>query len=62
MNWAVPVGVAIVVVLLGGVAARAWWNLAHKAAPYGDDRSGVPASGEREDDAVIIRDEEKRDG
>jgi hypothetical protein len=55
MNWGVAIGVAVVVVVLGGVAARLWWNLAHKAAPYGDERHA--RRGEDRDNVVVIKDE-----
>lgn len=60
MNWAVAIGVAVVVVVLGGVAARAWWKLAHKAAPYGDETARGP-NAPREEEVIIISENEKRE-
>lgn len=57
MDWSVAIGVAVVVVVLGGIAARLWWNLAHKAAPYGDER-GAPGK-QNQENVVVIKDEWK---
>lgn len=56
MNWTIAIGVAVVVVVLGGVAAILWWNLANKAAPYGDQR-GTPRR--ERDEGIVIKDEGK---
>lgn len=55
MNWGIALGVAVVVVILGGVAAILWWNLAHKSAPYADEQEKRPRP--KPDNAVVIRDE-----
>ncbi len=55
MDWTVALVVAFLVVVLGGVAARLWWNLAHKAAPYGDERRG--GSRAEADNVVVIKDD-----
>jgi hypothetical protein len=57
MDWSIAIGVAIVVVVLGGIAARLWWNLAHKAAPYGDERADPRK--QSQENVVVIKDEWK---
>jgi hypothetical protein len=57
MNWTVALVVAFLVVVLGGVAARLWWNLAHKAAPYGDERGGRRGGRREQDNVVVIKED-----
>jgi len=38
MNWYVVIGVILLVLVFGSIAALAWWNLAAKMAPYEDEQ------------------------
>jgi hypothetical protein len=49
-----PIVFTLLVLVIGGVVAIAWWRIAAKAAPYADEakRTGAPA---RDDDVVIVK-------
>ncbi len=56
MDWFIVV-VALLLLLLATPIALAWWKLARKAAPYGDEsgRSGAPGTRrDQDDDAEVI--------
>ncbi|MGE3106906.1 MAG: hypothetical protein AB7O77_00985 [Phycisphaerales bacterium] len=52
MNIYVVVGVTLVVVVGGLVAARLWWNLASKNAPYADEHNRAPTP--HKDEAEVV--------
>ncbi|MBC7835971.1 MAG: hypothetical protein H7Y88_12860 [Phycisphaerales bacterium] len=60
MNWTIVIIVVLVVLVLGSLAAVAWWNLVNRVVPYADQRKvsdGKRAGVREREEVVVIRDE-----
>lgn len=55
MDMPVVIGVTLFVVIGGLIAARLWWNLASKGAPYKDEEDRARGPGSAGDDAEVVR-------
>lgn len=55
MDMTVVIGVTLFIVIGGLVAARLWWNLASKGAPYKDEEDRARRQGTAADDAEVVR-------
>ncbi len=61
MDWFIVV-VGVLLLVIATPIALAWWKLARKAAPYGDERSTEKMPARDESEVIVLHSGEQKRG